>query len=64
MDTMIGFAALIITSLVALFAALALNWLLLRGLFLLMQPATTKRRPAAAIEHGTQLSARAYARAS
>lgn len=38
MDTMMGFVALIITSLVALFAALALDWILLRGMFLLMQP--------------------------
>ena len=64
MDTMIGFAALVITSLVALFTALALDWLLLRGMFLLMQPATADRRiREAAIEHGTQLSARAYGRA-
>jgi hypothetical protein len=61
MDTMIGFAALVITSLVALFAALALDWLLLRGMFLLMQPATANRRISApAIERGTQLVARAY----
>jgi hypothetical protein len=64
MDTMIGFAALVITSLVALFSALALDWLLLRGMFLLMQPATANRRlPVAAIEQGTQLAARAYGRA-
>lgn len=63
MDTMITFTALLITSLVALFAALALDWLLLRGMFLLMQPATANRRiPAAAIEQGTQLAARAYRR--
>lgn len=61
MDTMIGFAALVITSLVALFAALAFNWLLLRGMFLLMQPAAANRRiTAPAIERGTQLVARAY----
>ena len=61
MDTMIGFAALVITSLVALFAALAFNWLLLRGMFLLMQPATATRHiPASTIERGTQLVARAY----
>ncbi len=61
MDTMIQFVALTITSLVALFAALALDWLLLRGMFLLMQPATADRRiPVGAIEHGTQLAARAY----
>lgn len=64
MDTVITFTALILTSLVALFAALALDWLLLRGMFLLMQPATANRRiPAATIEHGTQLAARAYGRA-
>ena len=61
MDTIVGFAALVITSLVALFAALALNWLLLRGMFLLMQLATANRRISAlAIERGTQLVARAY----
>lgn len=61
MDTMIQFVALTITSLVALFAALALDWLLLRGMFMLMQPATADRRiSVAGIEHGTQLAARAY----
>ena len=61
MDTIVGFAALVITSLVALFAALALNWLLLRGMFLLLQPATANRHISAlAIERGTQLVARAY----
>ena len=61
MDTMIAFAALLITSLVALFAALALDWILLRGMFFLMQPATANRRAATvALEHGTQLAARAY----
>ncbi len=63
MDTMIGFAALLITSLVALFSALALDWLLLRGMFLLMQPATANRRVSVvAIERGTQLAAQAYGR--
>jgi len=61
MDTMIGFAALVIASLVALFAALALDWLLLRGMFFLMQPATADRRvPTHALHHGTQLAARAF----
>ena len=60
MDTLISFAALVITSLIALFAALALDWLLLRGMFFLMQPATADRRVAAAgLQHGTQLAARA-----
>ena len=63
MDTLISFVALLITSLIALFAALALDCLLLRGMFLLMQPATADRRvPVAKLERGTQLAARAYAR--
>jgi hypothetical protein len=63
MDTLLSFVALLITSLIALFAALALDWLLLRGMFLLMQPATADRRvPVAKLERGTQLAARAYAR--
>ena len=63
MDTLISFVALLITSLIALFAALALDWLLLRGMFLLMQPATADRRvPVAMLERGTQLAARAHAR--
>ena len=62
MDTFISFAALVITSLIALFAALALDWLLLRGMFLLMQPATADRRiPVTGLDRGTQLAARAYA---
>jgi hypothetical protein len=63
MDTMMGFAALVIASLVALFSALALDWLLLQGMFLLMRPATANRRAAVMpIEQGTQLTARAYGR--
>ena len=63
MDTLISFTALIITSLIALFAALALDWLLLRGMFLIMKPATADRRiPAARLERGTQLPAQAFAR--
>jgi hypothetical protein len=63
MDTLLSFAALLITSLIALFAALALDWLLLRGMFLLMQPATADRRaPLPKLERGTQLAARAYGR--
>ncbi len=62
MDTFISFAALVITSLIALFAALALDWLLLRGMFLLMQPATADRRIlVTGLDRGTQLTARAYA---
>ncbi len=61
MDTLMGFAVLGIATLVALFSALGLNWLLLRTAFVLMQPATANRRVTSpAIEHGTRLAARAY----
>ena len=64
MHTMLAFAGLVITTLVALFAALALQTLLLRAAFALMQPATASRRgPQPAVEHGTQLVARAFSRA-
>jgi len=64
MDTMLAFVGLVITTLMALFAALALQTLLLRAAFALMHPATASRRiPQPAIEHGTQLVARAYSRA-
>jgi len=64
MDTFFGFAAVLITTLVALFAALALQGLLLRATLALMQPATTARRIThPAMERGTQLVARAYAKA-
>jgi hypothetical protein len=64
MDTMLGFVGLVITTLVALFAALALQTLLLRAAFALMQPATASRRvPQPAVEHGTQLVARAFSTA-
>ncbi len=63
MDTMIQLAALVITALITLFLGLALDWVLLRGMFLLMQPATANRRnPVARIEQGTRLAARAYGR--
>jgi hypothetical protein len=64
METFIGFAAIALTTIVALFAALALQALLLHGVVALMQPATAQRRiPAPPIERGTQLAARAYANA-
>jgi hypothetical protein len=59
---MLGFAALTTATVLAVFVALALDWLLLRGVFLLMQPVTADRRTAQpAIEHGTRLAAQAYA---
>jgi hypothetical protein len=64
MDTMLGFAALTMATIVALFAALGLQALLLRGVFALMQPATADRRAThAPIERGTRLAAQAYAKA-
>ena len=64
METMLTFVGLVITTLVALFAALALQTLLLRAAFALMQPATANRGiPQPAVEHGTQLVARAFRRA-
>jgi hypothetical protein len=63
MDTMFEFAAVVMTTIVALFAALGLQALLLRGVFALMQAATADRRRARApIEQGTRLAARAYAK--
>ena len=63
MDTFFGCAALVLTTIIALFSALALEALLLRVAFALMQPATAGRRIALpAIERGTQSVARAYAK--
>lgn len=63
MDTFLGFTAIAVTTLFALFAALGLQSLLLRAAFALMQPAAAARRfTPPAIERGTQLVARAYAR--
>jgi hypothetical protein len=63
MDTMLGFAAVVMTTIVALFAALGLQALLLRGVLALMQPATADRRVArAAIQQGTRLATQAYAK--
>jgi hypothetical protein len=63
MDTMIGFAGVVIATLVALFAALALEMALLKATLLFMQPATTGRRTTHPnLQRGTQLVARAYAR--
>ena len=63
MDTMLTFIGLAVTTLVALFAALALQTLFLRAAFALMRPATARRVPQPALEHGTQLVARAFSRA-
>jgi len=63
MDTFFAFATVVTTTIFALFSTLALQALLLRAAFALMQPATASRRIAPpAIERGAQLVARAYAR--
>ena len=64
METFIQFAAILVVTVVALFSALALQALLLRGVFALMQPATAPRRLAlSSIEHGVAMAARAFAKA-
>jgi uncharacterized membrane-anchored protein len=61
MEIMMQVVALVLATLIALFAAVALDWLLLRGMFLLMQPATADRRVrSAGLDRGTQLAARAF----
>jgi len=66
METMFGFAAVVMATLVSLFAALALQGLLMKLAFQLMEPATADRRVVARapIEHGTRMVARVYARAA
>ena len=62
MDTLLSFATVLTATILALFAALGLHWLLLRAAFLLMQPATASRRAAQpAIVPGTRLVAPASA---
>jgi hypothetical protein len=64
MANMLGFTAIILTTLVALAAAIALDWALLKSVLLLMQPATAERRPLRPeLERGAQLAAHAYAKA-
>ena len=56
MDTLLGFASLVITTLLALFLALALQGLLLRAMVALMQPATADRRsPKPGLARGPRL---------
>jgi accessory gene regulator protein AgrB len=65
MDTMIGFAALVMATLVSLFTALALQGLLMKLAFHLMQSATAgQRSEAAPIERGTRMVSRVDARAA
>lgn len=63
MDTFIGFAALVMATIFALFSALALQAVLLRGVFALMQPATADRRIGPpSLERGARMVVSAYAR--
>jgi hypothetical protein len=64
METFIQVAAILMVTIVALFSALALQALLLRGVFALMQPATAPRcLTPPSIEHGAGMAARAFAKA-
>jgi len=74
METMITFAGVTITTLVALFAALALQTLFLKAMFALMRPLTvnrgretgsalgTMRNSRGTVEQGARLVAHAYGR--
>jgi len=62
MIAMLHFATLVITTLLAAAAAVALDWMLLRTMFVLMSPATARRRPVATpLAQGTAQLARVYA---
>lgn len=70
MESIVTFAGVTAATLIALFAALALELLLLKAMFNLMRPLSLSRRKAALVaardaqplEHGTQLLARACSR--
>jgi len=60
MEMMLGFAGVIVTTLLALFVALALQSALLHAMLWLMHPATAGRRPVRiSVAHGAQLVVRA-----
>ncbi len=62
MIAMLHFATLVVTTLFAAAAAVALDWLLLRAMFVLMRPATARRVNAPSrLVRGTAQLARAYA---
>jgi hypothetical protein len=64
MNTFFAFAAVTITTIVALFTALAIEALLLRATLALLEPRAAARRIAPpAIERGTQRVAQAFAKA-
>jgi hypothetical protein len=64
METFIGFTAVAVTTIVALFGALALQALLLHAVVALMQPAAAPRRSSELLMGcGTQLATRACVKA-
>ncbi len=61
MIAMLQLATLVITTMFAAAAAVALHWLFLRAAFLMMQPATARRIPARTeLARGTAQLAQAY----
>lgn len=59
---MLHFATLVLTTVFAAAAAFALDWMLLRAIFVLMTPATARQRSmSAALARGSAQLARAYA---
>jgi len=62
MSGLLHFTGLVVTTMFAAGAAAGLNWMLLRGAFWMMRPATAGRVPARRTElgYGTVRVARAY----
>jgi hypothetical protein len=62
MSVLLHFAGLVITTMFAVGAAAGLNWMLLRGAFWMMRPATAGRIPVRRTElgYGTVRVARAF----
>jgi len=62
MIAMLHFATLAVVTIFAVAAAFAFDWMLLRAMFVLMQPATARRAPASAnLGRGAAQVAGAYA---
>jgi hypothetical protein len=62
MIAMVHFATLVVTAMFAVAAAVGLNWMLLRGVFWMMRPATAGRMARRTeLGYGTVRVARAYA---
>ncbi len=62
MIAMLNFATLLIATMFAVVAAIALNWMFLQAAYVLMQPATARRRSARTeLVRGTAQLARAFA---